>query len=498
MLKYPPPIRALFLLPICVLVLLSCTNIQKDTLRFGLSSMPVTLDPRFATDAASARINRLIYRRLVDFDEAAMVAPDLAVWRKISPTHYRFVLGEGGRQFSDGTRLDAGDVKATYEFILDTNNASPHRISLSHIRQIVAVDDNTIDFFLDKSDTLFPGRLIIGIVPEHLIKEQHPFNQQPVGSGSFTLSSWADDTRLQLTRLSDGQHLEFIHVPDPTVRVLKLLRGEIDMIQNDLPPELVSYLDQQQDLHVQKGTGSNFVYLGFNMNDATVGRLEVRQAIAHAIKREDIIKYVLGDAAHSANALLPPDHWAGNPGLLSYPYDPAESRRLLHEAGYTGDNPPHIIYKTSSDPFRLRLATIIQQQLADVGIRVELRSYDWGTFYGDIMSGNFQMYSLMWVGIKIPDIFHYVFHSSAIPPQGANRGRFISQIADELIETAEASDSITDQAQYYRELQGYLHEQLPYVPLWYEDHVFISRADITGYDIAKDGNYDGLVNVHRR
>ena len=183
MLKYPTTIWALILLPVCLLALLSCTNIQKNTLRFGLSSMPVTLDPRFATDAASARINRLIYRRLVDFDEASMVAPDLAAWRKISPTHYRFVLGEGGRQFSDGTRLDAKDVKATYEFVLDVNNASPHRISLSHIRQIVAVDDDTIDFFLDKTDTLFPGRLIIGIVPEHLIKGQHPFNKQPVGSG---------------------------------------------------------------------------------------------------------------------------------------------------------------------------------------------------------------------------------------------------------------------------------------------------------------------------
>jgi peptide/nickel transport system substrate-binding protein len=83
---------------------------------------------------------------------------------------------------------------------------------------------------------------------------------------------------------------------------------------------------------------------------------------------------------------------------------------------------PRIVYTTSTDPFRLRLATIIQHQLSAAGFEVELRSYDWGTFYGDIRAGRFQMYSLMWVGIKLPEIFRYAFHSESRPPVGANRG----------------------------------------------------------------------------
>lgn len=495
--RYLSLIRAFVILPVIVAVLAACGDVDKDILRFGLASMPVTLDPRFATDAASARINRLLYGRLVDFDESSRPIADLASWDKISPTHYRFMLGKQGRMFSNGSHLVADDVKATYDYILDKGNASPHRISLSHISSIEVIDEDTVDFYLTHVDPLLPGRLIIGILPRSLIEQQHPFNHKPVGSGPFTLSSWPDSTRMQLVRLRDGQRIEFIHVQDPTVRVLKLMRGEIDMLQNDLPPELVTYLEKQPDLRVQKGAGSNFVYLGFNMEDETVGKLKVRQAIAHAIQRKDIIRYVLGGAAHPANAILPPDHWAGAPHLSALKYNPELSRRLLHESGYSEQQPPHIVYKTSSDPFRLRLATIIQQQLAEVGIKVELRSYDWGTFYGDIKTGNFQMYSLMWVGVKIPDIFHYVFHSSAVPPQGANRGRFISKVADRLIETAEASDDIEQQAQTYRELQRYLLKQLPYVPLWYEDHVFISRNDITGYTIASDGNYDGLIHVRR-
>ena len=97
----------------------------------------------------------------------------------------------------------------------------------------------------------------------------------------------------------------------------------------------------------------------------------------------------------------------------------------------------------------------------------------------------------------MPDIFKYALHSTSIPPAGANRGRYLSKIADTLMDDAENAATLTEQAGYYRQLQKYLLEQLPYVPLWYEDHVFTSRDDIVGYSLGQDGNYDGLIEVHR-
>jgi len=485
------------LLFVTLISLSACTSVQDDAIRYGLSRMPVTLDPLFATDAASSRINRLIYRRLTDFNEAYKAESSLASWQQISPTHYRFVLGDEGREFSNGQRLTSADVKATYEFILNKENASPHRISLINIQEVIVVDHNTIDFIIEKADPLFPGRLIIGIVPALLIEQQHAFNRLPVGSGAFTMKNWQGDSVLVLERNKDHQIIEFIESKDPTVRVLKLMRGEIDMLQNDLPPELVSYLDNNDDINVIKTPGTNFAYLGFNMQDETAGQTIVRKAIAHAIDRNAIIRYAMGDAARPANAILPATHWAGNTSLQAYAFDPRLSRTLLKEIGVDKQHPLTMVYKTSSDPFRLRLATIIQQQLSEVAINVEIRSYDWGTFYGDIKAGRFQMYSLMWVGVKLPDIFRYVFHSNAIPPDGANRGRLIDNEVDNLIEMAEAANSLSSQAELYQQLQTKLHEKLPYVPLWYEDHVFISRSDIKGYKIASDGNYDGLNTVIR-
>jgi len=489
----------ILLLPLTLLLLVSCAAPDNGALRFGLSKMPVTLDPRFSTDATSSRINRLLYQRLVDFDEASMPAPSLATWQIISPLHYRFTLNPERASFSNGDALNSSDVKATYDFILEAANASPHRLSLERsIERIEVIGDEVIDFILKEPDLLFPGRLGIGILPKKMIESEHAFNRSPLGSGAFQMELWPDDTHLRLKRRSDGLLLEFIEVTDPNVRVLKLMRGEIDMMQNDLPPELIRYLSQQSDVNITRGAGSNFAYLGFNMEDEFTGVDEVREAISLALDRDSIIQYVLGEAARPANALLPPDHWAGSPQLDQIAYDPPAAKALMSELGYSVEKPLHLTYKTSSDPFRLRLATVIQQQLSEVGIKVELKSYDWGTFYGDIKAGRFQMYSLMWVGIKLPDIFRYVFHSTAIPPEGANRGRFIDAETDRLIETAEAATSIEKQAALYQQLQGHLLQQLPFVPLWYEDHVFIARDHVTGYTIARDGNYDGLLDVRAK
>src|SRR3569833_387074 len=123
----PPALRYLILLLLAAL-LAACTHAETDAQRIGLSSAPVTLDPRFATDAASARIARHGYRQLVEFDRSQQPVPGLAEWQRLTPTHYRFHLRDGeGRRFHDGSRLTARDVKATYDSILDPHAAAPRR-----------------------------------------------------------------------------------------------------------------------------------------------------------------------------------------------------------------------------------------------------------------------------------------------------------------------------------------------------------------------------------
>lgn len=468
-----------------------------DTIRLGIAAGPVTLDPRYATDAASYRINRLLYRSLVDFDDNNRPVPALAQWTQPNATTYRFELKQDGRRFHDGTTLTAADVAATYHSVLDPASASPHRGALAMIERIETDGADAVVFHLERKDPLFPGRLTLGILPAEKLEAGHPFGRQPIGSGPLRLVRWPSEERLVLKRERDNQLFEIVTVKDPVVRVLKLMRGEIDLAQGDLPQELLGWMRHRHGVQVYTSQGTVFTYLGFNMDDPLVGDLTIRRAIAHAIDRRAIIDHVLGEAARVAGSILPPDHWAGHPDLHGYAYDPDKARALLLAAGYGEGNRPHIVYKTSNNPARIRLATIIQHQLEQVGFSVEIRSYDWGTFYADIKAGEFQMFSLSWVGLKLPDIFRYVFHSESLPPAGANRGRYSDPVADALIEAATSVTEANQERRVYRRLQQRLYEQLPYVPLWYEDNVLATRSGLAGYPLPADGNYDGLVTVYR-
>jgi peptide/nickel transport system substrate-binding protein len=486
----------LILLLFIPLLLNACSNPQTDnTIRMGLASAPMNLDPRYATDATSERINRLLYQRLVAFDEQSMPIPGIADWERLSPRHYRLRLSDRAGWFSHGRRLVAGDVVATYRHVLDEVNASPKRSGLVSIERLQPVDELTVDFMLSRADPLFPAYLTLEILPAELIAQDHDFARHPVGSGAFTFHAWPTAGKLQLKRRDDEQMFEFVEVKNPTVRVLKLLRGEIDLLQNDISPELIGHLELQSGIEITRRDGSNFTYIGFNLRDPDTGDPRVRQAIAHAIDRRAIIEHVMQGAARQAEALLPPEHWAGALSLPAYEYDPQRAVSLMNDAGYTAADPLRLVYKTSSDPFRIRLATVIQSQLKAVGIEVELRSYDWGTFFGDIKGGNFQLYSLSWVGIRTPDIFSYIFGSGSLPPAGANRGRYASKRVDRLLKQAETAETLKRQAAFYHRIQQQLHQDLPYLPLWYEAQVSVSNQRISGYRLMKDGNYDGLHQV---
>lgn len=479
-------------------VLLGAAAPALAVLRFGISTAVENLDPRFATDAASTRVNRLLYARLVDFDEQFEAIPDLAHWQRITPLHYRFHLAPTRRVFHDGTPLLADDVVETYRSVLDAQTGSPHRGSLHMVQRVEALDADTVDFHLDAPDVLFPGRLVIGILPARLLTAGHAFNESPLGSGPFRFVARPQAESLRIARIDDGAQVEFQRVQKPDVRVLKLLRGELDLLQGDMPPELLGWIERRADVRLERRDGTTFAYLGFNMSDPITGDRRVRHAIAHALDRAAIIRYLWADSARLAGGLLSADHWASDPVLDGIAHDPAAARRLLAEAGYGPGERLRIVYKTSTNPVRVRIATVIQDQLAKVGIDADIRTYDWGTFYGDIKTGNFQVFSLAWVGVKMPDIFRYVFHSASMPPGGANRGRWSSPEADALIDRAESSEDLAEQARLYRELQALVLRELPYVPLWFEDQVLVMRQGIDGYALSRDGDFDGLIEAQWR
>lgn len=454
---------------------------QAEPIRFAVGQMPLNLDPRYATDAASERVNRLIYQPLVDFDAASRPVPKLATWQRLSPFEYRFTLLKGRAAFHHRSPLTASDVKATYDSLLALKD-SPHTAEYANIASIEVIDENSVMFHLRRADSHFPEKLIIGILPNDLIIKQHDFSHAPVGNGPLAFVSWQNS--LTLKRILDGQEITFSEVKDPTVRVLKLLRGEVDLLQSDLPPELVRYLQSQSAISIDSSTGANYSYLGLNLQDPMLKNIKVRQAIAHAIDREAVIEKVMVKNTRLAGAILPPEHYAGNSNLKPYDYNPALARQLLTETGLK--LPIKLVYKTSTDAQRVRLATILQAQMKPAGIDLQIRSLDWGTFFEDVKQGQFQLFGLTWVGIKTPEIYTKAFGSGNFPPKGFNRGRFADAELDSLL-TQENWAAATAR----------VHQQLPYIPLWHEGQFAAFNKNIKHYASKSDGNWDNLATIQR-
>lgn len=482
-------VMRVFVILITLLMLTACSRTgteqsqaQPLPIRFALAQMPLNLDPRYASDAASERINRLIYQGLVDFDTQAKPVPALANWQQLSPVHYRFTLKRPRAQFHHAHELSAEDVKATYDSLRSLSDA-PHAAEFANIDAIQTLSSDVVEFKLKQADSHFVSKLIIGIMPKDLILQQHDFAHQPVGSGAFIFKSWRK--QLLLTRVRDGQDVIFIEVKDPTVRVLKLRRGEVDLLQGDLPPELVKHLQQQADIQVKTVAGANFSYLGLNMQDPLLKQLKVRQALAYSIDRAAIIEKVMVNNTRPAGAILPPEHYT-NQGLNlpAYHYQPALAKKLLLEVGVK--LPLKLVYKTSTDAQRVRFATIMQSQMAKAGIDLEIRSLDWGTFFEEIKKGNFQLYGLTWVGIKTPEIYARAFGSAFIPPHGLNRGQYVDRVLDAMLARED-----------WRAVTSRIHAELAYIPLWYEGQFAAYRNDIVGYAPKPDGNWDDLISIQR-
>jgi peptide/nickel transport system substrate-binding protein len=326
----------------------------------------------------------------------------------------------------------------------------------------------------------------------------------PTGAGPFRLVESRAGDRLVLEPnpgFHDGpppiRRLVLRVVPDPVVRVLLLGRGEVHFLQEALDPELLAWLEAKSHLAVTRRPGSSVLYLGLNLRSPVLAHRRVREAIALALDRAALVRTVLGGLARPASGLLAPEHWAYAPLPLRTP-DPARARRLLDQAGFPDpdDSGPaprlRLVYKSSSQPSRRRLAEAIQAQLAVVGIGLDIRSYEWATLFADVRSGNFQMVAMAWVGINDPDFYRRALHSSLTPPLGYNRGGYDDPVIDRLTNLAARTPDPADRRRLYRRVQRRLAHELAVIPLWWEDRVVVHSTRLQGFEPMPSGDLRGL------
>ncbi len=477
-----------------------------SALTFLIESSPTNLDPRFATDSQSQRIDGLLFSGLLERDNQMNFHGDLAEsWSTPDPLTYVFHLRRGVR-FHDGRALTSADVKATFNFIMNPANKSPKQGALRMVTSVETPDDATVIFHLRQAYASFSVNLIpsaIGIVP---INAGADFSRHPVGSGPFRFVQQSQDEEVVLERNPEYfrdapqvARVRFRVVPDGVVRALELRKGSADLEMSSLSPDVIPVLARQPDLAVTDRPGTNFNYLGFNVEDPILAHREIRQALALATDREALIRYLLHGQAKLAAGALPPDHWAAYPNVPQYPYDPARAEQVLDAAGFPRKQDGvrlRLTLKCSTEEQARLIGAALQEQWRRAGIELELRPLELATLFSDVAKGNFQITYQRWVGANTdPDFFEYAFSSKRFPPDGANRGHYRNARIDALTDQIRVEMNQEKRKELCSEVQKILAEDLPYLPMWFNDVVSVHRRSLGALELPSTGNYNFLATL---
>ncbi len=486
-----------------VLSLLSCSQApDPNTLVMIIESSSTNLDPRVGIDAQSERIDALIFDDLLDRDEHLNVTPALAErWEIPDPLTYVFHIRHGVK-FHDGRLLTSRDVKWTFDSMLQGKIRTTRAAAYRYVDHVEAPDDFTVVFRMKEPFSTLLWNLsdgAMGIVPYGTLTEM---TTHPVGSGPFRFVGAEQDKEVIVERndtyWGDKPHVSrvrFVVVPDTTTRALELRKGSADIASNALTSDMVLALEKEPNLVVQHATGTVLSYLAFNLRDPILRDVRVRQALAYAIDRGPMIHYLWRDFARPAASILPPQSWAYNDDVAKYAFEPEKANRILDAAGYPKVNGVrfHLTMKTSTEESTRLMVAVLQQQLREVGIVLDIRTFEFATFFADVTSGAYQMYSLRWIGgNEDPDIFEYAFHSDKFPPHGANRSFYVNPRLDALIKQGRSETDPNRRKLVYAEIQAILATDLPYINLWFLDNVLVHTKRVRQVELNPSGNYDFL------
>jgi len=488
---------------------IACTESRPagNVVILGTTNSATNLDPRVGTDEASQKIHQLIFNALVHIDSQLRVVPELAESiEHPDPLTYVARLRHGVL-FHNGRELTSEDVLYTFRSFLDPTfkgRSGAYRV----LAAVNAIDPYTIEFKLKTPLNSFPVNLVMGIVQAGSGSANA---RTPIGTGPYRLQEFVPDDHVSLSAFdryydgrprNDGILLKVI--PDDTMRGLELRKGSVDLIVNDLSPDIVWQLQREGRVQIATAPGTDYAYIGLNLNDPILSHVEVRKAIGYAIDRDAIVQYLRRGFATTAVGIVPPMSWAFERNVFDFRHDPEEAQRLLDAAGFRDPDGPgplprfRLSLKTSTTEVYRIQAAAIQHDLARVGIALDVRSSEFQTLSADVLRGNFQMYTLQFVGVTDPDILRLVYHSQQMPPAGLNRVRYKNADVDRFIEGAAAATNEDQRRALYAQAQQRIAQDVPYIALWYKTNVAIFQPDIHGVTLSPIADFTFLRGVYRQ
>lgn len=483
-----------------------------DALVAGSIGEPSTLIPILASDASSHDIANLVYNGLVRYDKNLRLEGELAQSWEVAPDGLTITFHlRKGVKWHDGHEFTSRDVMYTYRVTIDPKTPTAYAEDFKQVKAAEAPDPYTFRVTYAKPFAPSLASWGVAILPAHLLEgkdiTKSGLSRRPVGTGPYRFKEWVAGQKLVLEANPDyyegRPYVErYIYriIPDNSTMYMELKAGNLDMM--GLTP--VQYQRQTSTseftarFNKYRYPAFAYTYLGYNLRHPLFTDRRVRQAIAMAISKDEIIHGVLLGMGQVAHGPYKPGTWAYNPHVRDFGYDPAGAARLLAEAGWREKNGDGILVKDGK-PFqftiitnqgndqRLKTAQIIQRRLKKVGIDVKIRVIEWASLLAHFIDkGNFEALIMGWTIGQDPDLFD-VWHSSKTGPKELNFIGFKNGEVDRLIEEGRSTFDLEKRRRCYYRIQDILAQEQPYTFLYVPDALPVVSARFRGIEPAPAG-----------
>lgn len=477
----------------------------RDRLVVARASDATNLDPARASDIESLEVAEQVFGRLVRFAAGRLEPePDLATRWSVSAdgTIWTFDLRPGVR-FHDGTPFDAEAVVFSFErqIVSDHPAHEPDFVwarSYRNIKRVTAVDPLRVQFQIDRPYAPFLANLAIGpaaiVSPTAVRRWGTRFGRHPVGTGPYRFLEWIPGDRITLQRNDEYwdqkakiRYLVMLQLPDARQRIQALESGAADVIEQ-LDPDDIPLVRLDPELRLVTAPAALVAYIALNTHHRPFDDPRIRRAIAHAIRRDAIVRYVYQGLATPAVGPLPPNIWGSRQDLVSFNYDPERARALFAEAGFSGAaSRPLKLYVPSVArqyvPSPDRVAIAIQACLEEVGFPVEIIAREPAELQRALWAGEHDLALTGWFGTNgDPDNFLYnlLDADNATGMHPSNVAFYANPAVHDLIGTARRTTDRKERERLYSQVQAIIANEAPWVPLAHPMVIFGARADILG------------------
>ncbi len=473
---------------------------------------PSNLIPPLASDSASHEVASQIYVSPLRYDRNIRIEPYAAQSYEVldGGRHLKFTLRRDIRWF-DGKPLTAEDVEFTYKLMIDPKTPTAYAGDFLAVKEFRLTGPYSFEVFYEKPFARALATWSQDILPKHALSGEDlantKYSRQPLGAGPYKLKEWVENERVVLEANPDYfegrpyiDQVVYRSVPDQTTQFMELKAGNLDYV--GLTP--AQYLFQTSGKAWDQGwrkyryLASAYTYLAYNLEHPLFKDVRVRQALAHAIDKREIIKGALLGLGEPTVGHFKPDSWAYNHDLKDYAHDPGLALMLLAELGWTRQTPTGPLMRDGK-PFaftvltnqgndqRIKTCAIIQNQLGRIGIQVKVRTMEWATFIKDFVDmRRFEAIVLGWSIPQDPDAFD-VWHSSKSAKPGLNFVGYANAEADALLEQGRNMVDPDARKPIYDRFQEILHQDQPYCFLYTPYALPILSSRVHGVEPAPAG-----------